>query len=190
MGGLEEWQRGTGCRTNIPPVKAALPSPSLPQIPGVSPHTWVGLREARKSQRQQLQNQGSPFIVQPSRAHPPPQAQGAGKQPQSSAQPSKQDHRAAGNGGLGQEGAPSCPLCSSHGPYSQNQSRAKSQTAQTGWVRQQRPRAVSEECAQLSGAVLLPMEHSSLHPTFKESLFQELTEPRVSFDPSGKQRKG
>lgn len=49
---------------------------------------------------------------------------------------------------------------------------------------------MSEECAQLSRAFLLPMEHSSLHPTFKESLFQEITEPRVNFDPSGKQRRG
>lgn len=57
-------------------------------------------------------------------------------------------------------------------------------------MRQQRPRVVSENCAQLSRAALLPMEHSNLHPTFKESLFQELTELRVNFDPSGKQRKG
>lgn len=57
-------------------------------------------------------------------------------------------------------------------------------------MRQQRPRVVSENRAQLSRAALLPLEHSSLHPTFKESLFQELTEPRVNFDPSGKQRKG
>lgn len=50
---------------------------------------------------------------------------------------------------------------------------------------------MSEECAQLSRAVPLPLEHSSLHPTFKENLFQELTEPRLNFfDPSGKQRKG
>lgn len=35
-----------------------------------------------------------------------------------------------------------------------------------------------------------PPAPSNLHPTLRESLHQELTEPRVHFDPSGKQRKG
>lgn len=52
VGGLQEWQRGTGCRTNIAPVKAALPSPSLPQIPRVSPHTWVGVRVAERGKKE------------------------------------------------------------------------------------------------------------------------------------------
>lgn len=77
-----------------------------PNPRGVSPHMGWGQREPRKSQRRQLQNHGSPFIAQPSRARPPPQSQGAGRQPQSSAQPSKQDHRAGGNGSLGAGGSP------------------------------------------------------------------------------------
>lgn len=52
VGGLEEWQRGTGRRTNIAPAQAALPSPSLPQIPGVSPHTWVGVRVAEGAKKE------------------------------------------------------------------------------------------------------------------------------------------
>lgn len=82
---------------------------SCPKSQGCFPTHGLGSefpREPRKSQRRQLQNEGSPFIAQPSRAHPPPQSQGAGRQPQSSAQPSKQDHRAAGNGGLGAGGSP------------------------------------------------------------------------------------
>lgn len=52
VGGLEEWQRGTGRRTNIAPAQAALPSPSLPQIPGVSPHTWVEVRVAEGAKKE------------------------------------------------------------------------------------------------------------------------------------------
>lgn len=64
VGGLQEWQRGTGCRTNIAPVQAALPSPSLPQIPGVSPHIWVGVRVsegAKKEPEAAAAEPGEPF---------------------------------------------------------------------------------------------------------------------------------
>lgn len=49
---------------------------------------------------------------------------------------------------------------------------------------------MAKNCAQLSRALLLPLARSSLHPPLRESLHQELTEPRVHFDPPGKQRKG
>lgn len=44
--------RSAGFRTNIAPAQAALPSPSLPQIPGVSPHTWVGVRVAEGAKKE------------------------------------------------------------------------------------------------------------------------------------------
>lgn len=168
-------------------------SSPLPQIPGVSPHTWVGVRVtegAKKEPEAAAAEPGEPFYCTAKQGTSPSSVPRSREEPQSSAQPSKQDHRAAGNGGLGQEEAPWCPLCSSHRLCSRSLGRPKSQTAQTGWMRQQRPHVVSENRAQLRRAALLPMEHSSLHPTFKESLFQELTEPRVNFDPLGKQRKG
>lgn len=83
------------------PSAGIAPAHPCPKSQGCLPTERLGsewLEEPRKSQRRQLQNHGSPFIAQPSRAHPPPQSQGAGRQPQSSAQPSKQDHRAGGTG--------------------------------------------------------------------------------------------
>lgn len=52
VGGLQGWQKGAGCMTNIAPAQAALSSPSLPQIPGVSPHTWVGVRVAEGTKKE------------------------------------------------------------------------------------------------------------------------------------------
>lgn len=190
VGGLQEWQRATDCRTNIAPAQAALPSPNLPQIPGVSPHIHVGVRvaeEVKKEPEAAAAEPREPFYCTAKQGMSPSSV------PRSrEATPELSPTQQAGPQGRGKWGPgarkephhiPSAPLT---GPAA----RAKSQTAQTGWMRQQRPHAVSEDCAQLSRAFLLPMEHSSLHPAFKESLFQELTEPRVNFDPSGKQRKG
>lgn len=104
VGGLQEWQRGTGCRTNISPVQAALPSPSLPQIPGVSPHTWVGVRVAegaKKEPEAAAAEPGEPFYCTAKQGTSPSSVPRSREEPQSSAQPSKQDQRAAGNRGLG-----------------------------------------------------------------------------------------
>lgn len=49
---------------------------------------------------------------------------------------------------------------------------------------------MAENCPQLSRALLLPSACSSLHLALRESICQGVMEPRVGFDPLGKQRKG
>lgn len=107
VGGLEEWQRGTGRRTNIAPAQAALPSPSLPQIPGVSPHTWVGVRGSQERARGGSCRTTGALLLHSQAGHVPllsPKEQGGN--PRAQPNPASRTTGQGGMGAWGQEGAP------------------------------------------------------------------------------------
>lgn len=117
VGGLQEWQRGTGCRTNISPVQAVLPSPSLPQIPGVSPHTWVGVRVAegaKKEPEAAAAEPGEPFYCTAKQGTSPssvPRSREATPELSPTQQAGPQGSREQGPGGRQEpHGVPSAPL--------------------------------------------------------------------------------
>lgn len=107
--GSSSGERDTGCRTNIAPVQPALPSPSLPQITEVSPHTWVRVRVAegaKKEPEATAAEPGEPFYCTAKQGTSPSSVPRSREAIPELSPTQKQDHRAAGNGGLGAGGRP------------------------------------------------------------------------------------